>query len=321
MRRADGDNNLTLLAKWPAAGRSAGSISECVGVATGARDVVALIAWRMMLAKPRAKVGQTRERRSMRIVLALVCVFALWTGAEAADIDPVSPAPLPERMWDVRIQPYLWASAMSGTTKPFRRLPPVDVDMRFSDILEDLKFAGMVAGSAHYGRWGVAGDLQYVVLKSGANTPGPAFAGANVKAESFIGTVLADYKIIDANRGTLYGSAGVRVYNAKTTVTLNPGLLPGTAGSGSDTWADPMVGLRGTFDITPKVFVNGWGLVGGFGVGSDIAADLFGGAGYRFTDHIAANVGYRWLKVDRDTTDFVYDIEQHGAMAGLVISF
>ncbi len=255
----------------------------------------------------------------MRIVLALVCALALWTRAEAADLDP--PAPLPEPMWDVRIQPYLWAAAMSGTTKPFGRLPPVDVNMRFSDILEDLKFAGMVAGSAHYGRFGVAGDLQYVVLKSGADTPGPAFSGANVKSESFIGTILADYKIIDATRGTLYGSAGARIYRAATTVTLTPGLLPGRSGTGSDVWADPMVGLRGNFDITPKIFVNGWGLVGGFGVGSDIAADVFGGVGYRFTDHIAANLGYRWLKVDRDTADFVYDVEQHGAMAGLVISF
>ena len=258
------------------------------------------------------------------IVLAALIALGLGANARAADLAGIPPdvplAPV-EKKWDVHIQPYLWAAALSGTSKPFALLPPGDVDMRFKDILEDLKFAGMVAGSAHYGRFGVAGDVQYVALKSNAETPGPAFSGANVKSDSFIGTLLADYRIIDTPRATVYASVGARLYWASTEVTLTPGLLPGRSATGDDVWADSMLALRGTFNVTDKVCVNGWGMIGGFGVGSEIAADLFAGAGYRFTDNVAANLGYRYLRVDRDTSDFVYDVEQHGVMAGLVISF
>lgn len=257
------------------------------------------------------------------ILVALIAMCAS-TGVRAADLAEVPPdVPLApaEKNWDVTIQPYLWAAALTGTSKPFARLPPVDVDMRFKDILEDLKFAGMIAGSAHYGRFGVAGDLQYVALKSNASVPGTAFSGAQLKTDSFIGTLLGDYQVLKNERGVLYASAGARLYWASTKVTLTPGVLPGVSGTGEDVWADPMLAVRGTFNITPKIFVNGWGMIGGFGVGSDIAADLFGGGGYRFTDNVAVNIGYRYLRVDRDTGGFVYDVEQHGAMAGLVISF
>jgi hypothetical protein len=45
------------------------------------------------------------------------------------------------------------------------------------------------------------------------------------------------------------------------------------------------------------VFLRGWALVGGFGVGSDFTADLFGGVGYRVTGSISSTLGYRWVKV------------------------
>lgn len=258
-------------------------------------------------------------------VLGCLVSLSLAGGASAADLPPPEPAPAPveaaDPLWTVRIQPYLWASSFSGTTKPFRRLPPVDVDMSFKDILDDLKFAGMIAGSVHYGRIGMVMDLQYVTLQTKGDTPGPFFGGAHVTTDSFIGTLMADYKVLDEDRYQLFASAGARIYWASTEVNLAAGVLPAVSGTGEDTWADPMLGLRGTFDITPKFFVNGWGYVGGFGVGSDIAGDVFGGVGYRFTDTIAANIGYRYLRVDRDTSSFVYDVEQHGVMAGLVISF
>lgn len=259
----------------------------------------------------------------MRFLSVLLGALLLASAARAADLEqvPPQPEPLEASEWDVRIQPYVWAAGLSGETKPFARLPAAEVDFRFKDILENLKFAGMVAGSVHRGRFGVAGDLQYVVTQSSSAFPRPAFSRARVSTETFIGTLLADYKAIDDPRGTLYASAGARLYYASTEVTLTPGRLPQLSGTGDDTWVDPIFGVRGLFNITPKIFANGWGYVGGFGAGSDIAADVFGGVGYRFTDTIAANLGYRWLKVDRDTGGFIYDVQQQGLMAGMVISF
>jgi hypothetical protein len=74
-------------------------------------------------------------------------------------------------------------------------------------------------------------------------------------------------------------------------------LLPGRKIDGDETWVDPLVGLSGVLDVAPQVFLRGWALVGGFGVGSDFTADLFGRVGYRVTGSISSTLGYRWVKV------------------------
>jgi opacity protein-like surface antigen len=42
--------------------------------------------------------------------------------------------------------------------------------------------------------------------------------------------------------------------------------------------------------------------------------DLTGGLGYDFTDQIKAFAGYRYLKVDYQNKDFIYDVEMQGPM-------
>lgn len=251
--------------------------------------------------------------------LACAMILTTCTAAQGADLTP--PQPKPADAWDVRIQPYLWATSLDATVRPAPNVPPTDVDARFRDILENLKFAGMVAGSARRGRFGVSGDLQYVALQVGEGLPGVQFNRARVTTQLFIGTALADYHPIIDPRGELTVSAGIRLYNSDTKVELLRNVGPNVEGSGADFWADPMVGVRGRFDVTPNVFVSGWAYAGGFGLGSDFASDLFGGAGYSFTDHISVNVGYRFLSVDRDTSDFEFDARMHGPFAGLIVSF
>jgi len=46
-------------------------------------------------------------------------------------------------------------------------------------------------------------------------------------------------------------------------------------------------------DPSSKVFAQGWAYVGGFGIGSDLSADLFAGLGYRISYSIASTLGYR----------------------------
>lgn len=247
------------------------------------------------------------------MLLATCCV------AHGADLG--EPAPLPAEEWDIRIQPYFWATALSGTVQPSPAVPPTDVDAKFADILKNLRFAGMVLGSVHRGRFGVSGDIQYVSVRASDNTPGDLFGRARLSAKLFIATALADYRPVNNERAEVNLSAGVRIYNVDTKLELTPGLNPGAEASASDFWADPMVGARGRFNVTEKAYVNGWAYVGGFGVGSDFASDLFAGAGYAFTDTVAANVGYRFVSMDRDTDDFEFDAVFQGPIAGLRISF
>ncbi|XWN31071.1 MAG: hypothetical protein ROR55_27065 [Devosia sp.] len=257
----------------------------------------------------------------MRTLLAGLFVIVSIVSAHSADVVPDGPGAAERADWSFKIQAYMWGAGLSGKTKPLPNFPVIETDLRFKDILEQLKFAGMTSASAHYGRFGVSGDLQYVVTRDSTDRLAPLYGRARVTTKSFIGTLLGDYKVITNDRLDLIASAGARLYSVDIETELTPDLLRGRRASGGDTWVDPFFGLRANVAITPKIFTNGWAYVGGFGVGSDFSADLYGGLGYRFTDHISATAGYRWLRVDRDIGSFIYDVTQQGVMAGVLVEF
>lgn len=90
--------------------------------------------------------------------------------------------------------------------------------------------------------------------------------------------------------------------------------------SQTETWADPIVGLKGHFSITPEFYLTGWGLIGG-GASAELTWDLMGGAGYQFSPSFSAVIGYRAAAVDYENDDFVYDVVQHGPILGAVFRF
>lgn len=62
---------------------------------------------------------------------------------------------------------------------------------------------------------------------------------------------------------------------------LSSGLLPARRRSSEEIRIDPIVGAGAVVDPSPEVFARGWAYVGGFGIASDLTADLFAGFGYR----------------------------------------
>ena len=176
--------------------------------------------------------------------------------------------------WEFSISPYLWAAGISGRAGTLPGLPPADVDESFSDIWDDLRFAGMVAGAARKGRFGIAGDVQYVETEAEDNDLAPIFGSEKLTSKTFILSVVGEYIAFEEGRSNFIVSAGARLWSVETTLDLSSGLLPGRTIKGEDTWIDPILGVRGNVDVVSDVFLTGWGFVGGFGVGSDIMADL-----------------------------------------------
>lgn len=223
--------------------------------------------------------------------------------------------------WEYTIAPYGFAASMNGTVGTFAGLPSANIDQSFSDLADSLRFAGMVAGTARKGRWGLSGDLQYYNLAPAFNTPGPLFDGGKLVARQTIFSAFGDYVLAETDHSSLIAMAGARFWSVDTSLQFYGAAAPGRQIDGSDNWVDPMIGLRGQFDLNDRWYVTGWGLGGGFGVGSDSAGDVFGAVGYRFNDRTAAVLGYRWMSVDRNTDDFVYDITMDGIMAGVSFGF
>ena len=269
-----------------------------------------------------------------KIVAALIVVTVATlrtTFARAADAaaepPPESVAPADE--WTFTLAPYLWAAGIQGDIGLFGR-QPVEVDMSFGDIFSDLRFGGMLVGELHNGTWGLFGDLIYVKTeadRSIARTVGgvPLTLAASVETTSVIGTVMGEYRALSTPTATLDLMAGARIWSVENDigVALVADGPPLAAFSGSDgrAWVDPMVGARARFNIDSSWYLTGWGMVGGFGAGSEITWDVLGGVGYQWNECLSVVAGYRALGVDYDNDGFVYDIVQHGPILGVVMRF
>ncbi|MCA3573003.1 MAG: hypothetical protein IOC86_03740, partial [Aestuariivirga sp.] len=212
------------------------------------------------------------------------------------------------------------------------------IDIPFSDILQNLNIAAMAAGEAHNGTWGVFFDLNYVSLSADDSAsrvlervPATAEVKAEVDVTEFIGTIMGQWRAIDSDQATLDVMAGGRYWNIENDVKVNAtiagdlggGLVLSRELSGDDgaSWVDPMVGAKMRINTSMPVYFTGWGMVGGFGVGSDFTWDVMGGVGYEWTEKFSTVVAYRALGVDYENDGFVYDVVQHGVALGAVFNF
>jgi hypothetical protein len=179
--------------------------------------------------------------------------------------------------WQFAVRPYLWAIAATGDAKV--KGSEVDIDMKFSDILDSLNFAFMIEADARKNRWGVFVhpffaqlewsepqvdlELDFAFFGFGgtyrlgawALSGSPSDSGPTVVADVYAGARYT-YSNMDLN-----GS-----------VPLPDPLPPLRLNATEDVdWVDPLVGLRTAWHLSPKWFLTVAGDIAGFGVGSDFA--------------------------------------------------
>lgn len=94
---------------------------------------------------------------------ALLLAAAIAPGALFAEDEPAAPD-----RWTVLAAPYLWAAALDGNAKVAG--VQADVDVSFTDTLEDLSFSGMAIVEARKGRFGFAFNPLFVRTNSDART-------------------------------------------------------------------------------------------------------------------------------------------------------
>lgn len=75
------------------------------------------------------------------------------------------------------------------------------------------------------------------------------------------------------------------------------------------------------FDVGGGFAIPLYADVGGFGVGSDLTWQLFGGVTYRFNQTVSAALGYRHLDVDYEKDSFVWNVSFSGPVIGALFRF
>ncbi|MBE1282554.1 MAG: hypothetical protein GJ676_04505 [Rhodobacteraceae bacterium] len=229
---------------------------------------------------------------------------------------------VPDSGWNWVVAPYAWMSGLSGQVGVVSGVPPTDIDLPFSDILKNLDMTGMIVAHANNGRFGVSGDLQYYKLSGSNTSQAPNISQVDVRVENTIVTLTGDYLVSSGPDHELWAQAGLRYWRVVNDLTVfRTAPPPVLSGASSNSWVDPLIGMRGRKRIAENTYLSGWAYFGGFGAGSEEMYDLFGGIGYQFTDTTSGVFGYRWMSVDRVDGGFIYDTVQKGPLLGVVFRF
>jgi hypothetical protein len=218
--------------------------------------------------------------------------------------------------WQVTAAPYLMGAAISGTTGV--RGVSADIDLSASEVFDHLELGAMGMLAARKGSWGLGTDLIYMGLGATADRP-----RADVDFNQF---ALAFYGLRRLNP-VAEASVGLRVNGLDGGLTIkDQSVFPsGTELSRSQWWADPIVGLRLHSHSAGRVNATLYTEIGGFGLGSDLAWQIYPMLSLRLSERSSLDLGYRWLSLDYTTGEgadhFTYDTLTQGPTLGFGFRF
>lgn len=262
------------------------------------------------------KVEMARRLLAVHVLTFLLSISGMRVVSAQTPVVPASTG------WQFSVSPYFWMAGIKGDVGAFSNLPPSSIDVGFGDIFSHLNGpTAFVAGEAWSGRFGILADVQYLMIKADATTPGPLFGSAMLKQWNFNSTVAGAYRFVDSSTASVDALAGVRIFHIENQIDLSGGLLPPRSNSIGDTWATPVIGGRLTLPFANGFLFNAYADVGGFGISSDWTWQVYGGMGYRFKNWLSLYAGYRYLDVRHRNGGFLYDVSQQGPLVSVQFSF
>jgi opacity protein-like surface antigen len=264
--------------------------------------------------------------KTILLAAAMLAALGLAPAPARAQIATAAPG----SGWTFDFTPYIWGVAMSGDVQG-GALPPINIDMSFSDILDNLDAGLLGAFEARKGRWGLLFDAIYMKLETSGTAsrtgPGPMGATATASAElqvtqTMFAAALA-YRVVEGP-APIDIIGGLRYAKIEADAAINGSFFAqagSVARSADKDWVDPYIGVRVLQSIAHNWTLVSYLDIGGFGVGSDFTWQALLGLNYEFSKTFAAKFGYRYLSVDYDKNDFVYDMADSGLYLGLGIRF
>jgi hypothetical protein len=212
--------------------------------------------------------------------------------------------------WRITFTPYVWMSGLEGTIGVGSTISEVDVS--FTEGAEDFEFgfAGLAEGRRY--PWVLRVDFYYVSLSDEeAISAGDTL---RVGQNELMLHPEVGYALLSRPWGGVDGLIGARYRN------LGVDLSGSSQGVSADrNWVDGTMGANVRYQPAEK-----WRLVAKADVGaggSDFTWQFYGGAGYDLGRCCALVGAYRFLDVDYDKDDILYDVRLGGPTFGLTLRF
>ena len=216
--------------------------------------------------------------------------------------------------WAFLVAPYLLFPHMNGTVAVRGIEATVDADP--GDVFSKLEFGAMLLFEANNGVWAVALDGLYMNLGEDA-TNITARAGMDqlmLQATGFRRVIPWLEVLIGGRFNSLGGDLQITLPSGSTQKVDQ-----------SKSWFDPFVGARVEVPAGRKWLFLIRGDIGGFGIGSDIAWQVYPAVGFRISRLIGVAAAYRVLHMDYEsgsgTDRFVYDVTTFGPEIGVGFHF
>jgi len=86
---------------------------------------------------------------------------------------------------------------------------------------------------------------------------------------------------------------------------------------------DGIIGLRGHTSLSDRFGVTGLADIGGFGIGesSNLSWQAIGTLDYSFSDNVIGRLGYRYMSIDKSSSNLSMDIDVFGPVVGVTWTF
>jgi hypothetical protein len=251
------------------------------------------------------------NRQRLAVVLAVAIAAVVAMPAHAQDSGGGTP-------FEFTVAPYLLFPTMTGDVTLRGRT--VGVDLGPGEIFANLEFGLMGYFRVSKGKWGVAFDGLYMDLQK----------------DAFIETIFGRLDLTLGLQQGMYEFTGF--YEVRPWVELlfgarindiqggftSPQVNVGFLESGA-TWVDPFVGAQFRVPDLDRWRVGARVDVGGFGLGSSFAWQVYPTAGYDFVHWFTLGGGYRVLSMNykdgEGDEQFAYDMTIHGPFLGAVFRF
>ena len=242
-----------------------------------------------------------------RISKILCFSLALLSPVMAYAEESLSPIPQVSQEWRFDVTPYLWSPGINsslfingesrGTSK-----------FSSSDVLSNLKSGGMISAEAHYGRWGVMGDLVSATLQETGNV--------KTTLQQNILTGAATYTILNNKDAYVDGLLGVRSIAAAATITGTSG------GSGSVSTIDPIAGLKGRYRVADSTwYVPFYADIGGGGGKTNVTWQTILGVGKTIEKWVDVSLSYRYLYYDMEGSGLLQKTTFKGPQLAATFNF
>jgi hypothetical protein len=246
-----------------------------------------------------------KKGTSCSLIIAAVCVGASLLMPAQAD------EAVTDDSWHLTGQVYLWGAALKGRT----RLGG-DLEVSFSDLVDNLDMAFMGGLEARKGKWALIGDIIYLDVsadKTGSLTDQALVTfTADVNVEGWVSNLLAGYRLADT--GATYADIvfGARYLKLDTKLKVSANVAsppPGLSFAADESFWDAVAGFRGGIELPGDFYVPYYVDIGAGE--SDLTWQAMAGVGWR-PKWGEVTLAYRHIEWEFDKTTALTDMNLSG---------